>query len=636
MDMCKLLKQHPLPTVWKQLRDAGRFTRLTAFPDDWEAESRRLRRSLAELMALEYDPELPLDVRILREFEHEGCRIRNLIYQTRPGVYTTASLYLPQGNGPFPAVINLHGHWKEGHLAERVQCRGFALAKRGYAVLSPDAFGMGERGTVHGDWEHHGRRLGAAIFNLGETLMGCLLADNMRGIDLLAGLPEVDPDRIGATGASGGGNQTMWLTAMDERVKAAVPVCSVGSFDSYIGEPNCVCETLPGGLELTEMAGILALAAPRALMICTGLYDVKTFSPQEMLRSFDAARPVFEKLGAADRLACRILNQGHAYSKEAREIMLGWFDLHLKGIGHGTPVAEPAYTTLEPEELMVFGRGKRIPEVCSPAEYCRRKGNALRDELSARCSFDPETERKKLAGVLKLDPLPEVTDAVELPPLNGWRRFQLELSGRRLLPMIVFPGTSGTTMLFTHHEGKQAVPADALEANLENGDTVALLDLSGQGENQPEPDRVLPYHQFARSLLWLGRTACGEWTRELIAAAEFLKKRQSAGQLVLHGYRETALCSLYASIFSRAVGKVILEDAPVSYVFREHADFFGMALPVPGILKWGDIPLAAALSGAELEWKKPRDSAGVPADPPDEEISFFHNKINNQEKEPVL
>ena len=306
MDRRGTLKLHPVPAVWNRSCDAGRFTRLTAFPDDWKAESRRLRKALHELMHTNYDPALPLDLRVLREFEHEGCRIRNLMYQTRPGVYTTASLYLPQGQGPFPAVINLHGHWKQGRLAERVQSRGFALAKMGYAVLSPDAFGLGERGTVHGEWEHHGRRIGAAVFNLGETLMGCLLTDNMRSIDLLCSLPEVDASRIGATGASGGGNQTMWLTAMDERIKAAVPVCSVGSFDSYLGQPNCLCETLPGGLQLTEMAGVLALAAPRAMMICTGLYDVKTFSPQEMLRSFDAAKPVFEKLGAADRFACRI------------------------------------------------------------------------------------------------------------------------------------------------------------------------------------------------------------------------------------------------------------------------------------------------------------------------------------------
>ncbi|MBQ9337537.1 MAG: acetylxylan esterase [Lentisphaeria bacterium] len=622
-----ILKRHPIPSVWNSPRDAGRFARLTAFPDDWNSESRRLRKALHGLMHTNYDPALPLDVRVLREIEHEGVRIRNLMYQTRPGVYTTASLYLPQGQGPFPGVINLHGHWKQGRLAERVQSRGFALAKRGYAVLSPDAFGMGERGTVHGEWEHHGRRIGAAVFNLGETLMGCLLTDNMRSIDLLCSLPEIDPARISATGASGGGNQTMWLTAMDERIKAAVPVCSVGSFDSYLGEPNCICETLPGGLELTEMAGVLALAAPRAMMICTGLYDVKTFSPQEMLRSFEAAKPVYEKLGAADRFACRILNQSHAYSKEAREIMLGWFDLQLKGIGNGTPVTEPEYTALEEEELMAFERGKRPAEVCSLAEYCRRRGAELREKFAARTEIDPAKERKNLAGILKLDLQLHAAGVTELGPKNGWLRFQLELSDGRFLPLLLFPGRSGTTILFTHHAGKQAVPADAIEACLARRDTAALLDLSGQGENQPDPDKVLPYHQFARSLLWLGRTAAGEWTRELLAAAVFLKKLSPDDRLILHGWRETALCSLYASIYAPEIGGVILDEAPVSYAFTEHTDFYGMALAVPGILKWGDIPLAAALSTAELEWRDSRDAAGKPVPPPDAEIEAIRQKF---------
>ena len=143
----------------------------------------------------------------------------------------------------------------------------------------------------------------------------------------------------------------MYLAAMDDRIKAAVPVCSVGSYSSYLYEPNCVCETLPGGLKITEMAGILALAAPRAMMICTGLYDVKTFSPQEMLNSYDAALPVYKKLNAQDKFTYRIFNHGHAYSPEAREAMLGFFELHLKGKGTGQPVPEPFYTPLPEKEL---------------------------------------------------------------------------------------------------------------------------------------------------------------------------------------------------------------------------------------------------------------------------------------------
>src|SRR4029078_8722446 len=126
-----------------------------------------------------------------------------------------------------------------------------------------------------------------ALLNINQTLMGLLITDNIRGVDLLCSLPYVDSQNIGATGSSGGGNQTMWLTAMDERVKAAVPVVSAGTFESYIMGSPCICEVLSDGLTFTEEAGVLSLIAPRALKMCNHTKDdLETFNPREMFRSF--------------------------------------------------------------------------------------------------------------------------------------------------------------------------------------------------------------------------------------------------------------------------------------------------------------------------------------------------------------
>ena len=625
------MKHTPLPPVWRSDRDAGRFTELTAFPDDWKKYGGALRSRLLKLMGAACDPKLPLDCRVINSFTHEGITVRNVIYQTRPGLYTTATLYLPRGKGPFPGVINMHGHWQQGRLAARVQSRGIMLAKSGYVVLSPDTFGQGERCTVHGKYEYHGRTLGGHVFDLGETLMGCQLTDNMRGVDVLASLPEVDADRIGATGASGGGNQTMYLAAMDERIKAAVPVCSVGSFESYLGEANCVCETLPGGLLVTEMAGVLALTAPRAMLICTGLHDVKTFSPQEMLRSFDAAMPVFRKLGASENFTCRIFNQGHAYSPAAREAMLGFFEFHLKGLGHGMPKESPVFTTIDEEKLMAFAPGKRPDKVCSLSRYLQRRSEELHSALFARKSFSPAAEKKALADVLKFDKSLKVASSVELTPENGWRRFQLTLSDGRLLPLAVFEGEKEIT-LFAHVSGTAGVPAEAVEKAVRSGGTAALSDLMKQSENVTAPERVMAFHQTARSLMWLGRTLTGEWTSELCAEVAFLAELFPRKKIVLHGYREAAPAALYCSIFSDNAAKVILEEAPVSYVFRKQGDFYGMALYVPGILKWGDISLAAALTQAELAWISPRHTDGAPAVAPKEEIDRLKAKFKGKEQ----
>ncbi|MDD3927260.1 MAG: acetylxylan esterase, partial [bacterium] len=149
----------------------------------------------------------PLDVQEHGVVELDGYSIKKITYQSRPGLRVTANLYLPDGPGPFPGVINMHGHWAQGKIAARVQARGHMLARDGFVALVVDAFGSGERGTEPGCFEYHGAGLGASLMNIGRTLLGMQVYDNMRGIDLLQSLDCVDPDRIGATGASGGGNQ---------------------------------------------------------------------------------------------------------------------------------------------------------------------------------------------------------------------------------------------------------------------------------------------------------------------------------------------------------------------------------------------------------------------------------------------
>jgi hypothetical protein len=113
----------------------------------------------------------------------------------------------------------------------------------------------------------------------------------------------VDANNIGATGASGGGNQTMWLSAIDERVKACMPVVSVGTFESAVMGSNCICELLIDGLTFTEASGVLALIAPRAIKMCNHQRDSNpTFYPAEMLRSYQNAKPIFKMLGAENKI----------------------------------------------------------------------------------------------------------------------------------------------------------------------------------------------------------------------------------------------------------------------------------------------------------------------------------------------
>ncbi len=171
--------------------------------EDWKSRRAELV-SLIKANAGTFCDDCDLDVKYYASIQMPGYSVKKLTYQSRPGFRVTANLYVPDGPGPFPGVLNLHGHWAQGKIAERVQNRGHLLALNGFVVLAVDAFGAGERGTVPGEFEYHGAGIGGSLFTVGETLLGMQVNDNMRGIDLLQSLDYVDAERIGVTGASGG------------------------------------------------------------------------------------------------------------------------------------------------------------------------------------------------------------------------------------------------------------------------------------------------------------------------------------------------------------------------------------------------------------------------------------------------
>ncbi|MEJ7676164.1 MAG: hypothetical protein WKF59_26550 [Chitinophagaceae bacterium] len=194
----------------------------------------------------------------------------------------------------------------------------------------------------------------------------------------------------------------MWLTALDDRIKAAVPVVSAGTFEAYIMGSPCICEVLIDGLTFTEEAAVLALIAPRAIKMCNHNKDAnKAFNPLEMLRSYNNAKPVFEMLGAENKIAYQTFDLTHGYYPEDREAMLGWFNLHLKGIGNGAPLKETSFNTLPYEQLMVYAKGKREPQVVTTEAYCKRRGNELRAGLLNSKSINAALKRIELRNILR-------------------------------------------------------------------------------------------------------------------------------------------------------------------------------------------------------------------------------------------
>ncbi|MEP7257589.1 MAG: acetylxylan esterase [Flavitalea sp.] len=611
---------------------AIRFS-LLQLPDnikEWEQYRLKTKKEMIEKAGVQINTRLPLDIRETASIPMKGYTIKNISFQTRPGVRGTGSLYVPDGKGPFPAVIVMHGHWPDGHANDLFQSVASSVALNGYVSLTIDAFGGGERSTVHGKDEYHGNNLGASCMNIGESLMGIQISDNMRGVDLLCSLPYVDAKHIGATGASGGGNQTMWLTAIDDRIKAAVPVVSVGTFETYIMKDNCICELMVDGLNFTEESGVLALVAPRAIKMCNHLKDNNpTFAPAEMLRSYNNALPVFKMLGVEKNLSYQLFDLPHTYDILDREAMLGWFDHHLKGIGDGSPKKETPFTLLPVEQLKVFPVGKRNAEVISVAEYCQRQGAVLRKDLLNAKSFNIAVKKKELRDILRTEQTPLLQKVNQYSKTAEWERFALETSDGKIIPVIIFPPVNSANeyTIFADPKGKSNIDLSLVEAEKQKGKGIVVVDLSGTGENGNAGevlDSSFSFHTLSRSDLWLGKTILGEWSKELSTVTAFLGSRYHDPEITINARGTAALAALFMSASKTIptgkknnISGIILRDAPVSYLFddREMIDFFTMAAHLPRFLNWGDISLAAALSQTNISFINPLTMSGreIPA-----------------------
>jgi len=346
--------------------------------------------------------------------------------------------------------------------------------------------------------------------------------------------------------------------------------------------------------------------------------DEPAFYPSEMVRSYNNAKPVFKMFGVENNITYQLFDLPHGYMAEDREALLGWFDLHLKGIGTGTPKKEIPFKQLPEGKLMVFPKGQRDANVISTDEYCKRRGNELRTIFLNSGSFDVELKRTELQGILGVSEKSILTNVHEYSKKNGWNRFALETSDNKIIPVLLRSpsGNSKEYVIIINPEGKDNIPSDLVDGVIKSGKGIALVDLSGTGEAS-STSADLSYsigklRAISRSELWFGRTIIGEWMKELNVVTKFLSSRYQTQKVQIDGSKEAGLAGLFLSVVEGTVDNVILRDAPISYLFdnRENVDFFSMGIHLPGFLNWGDVSLAAALSGKDVTFINPVSMSG--------------------------
>jgi dienelactone hydrolase len=590
-------------------------------PADREAwTERRGKLREAMLAAMGPFPEKPcaLEPREMGVLQRDGYRIEKLVFQSRPDVWVTASAYVPEAKGKRPAVLVVHGHWPWARRDPVVQDRCLGLVKLGFFVLAVDAFGAGERHPAPGKETYHGALLGSALWPTGHTLLGMQVYDNRRAVDYLLTRTEVDGDRLGITGASGGGNQTMYAGALDERFKAVVPVCSVGNYQAYLHAACCVCEVLPGALKFTEEGDVLGLVAPRALMVVSATEDAFQFSVAEAEKSVARAKAVFKVHGAEEKLTHTVFKSPHAYNQPMREAMYGWMTRWLKGEGDGKPIDEPRHDVETPEDLACYEAGKRPATFLFPPSFAAREAKALlaphtdkkRDHKEAwdAAAMLMRTNLREVFGDFPKMPKPDATTKV-VERADGTQTTSLLIYPEPELPLpglIRFqPGAKGKvhTCLLLHLNGKaEALKHPLAPALIDKGWVVVAPDLRATGETKPEKDAVAgaPDHNSAEHALWIGRPLLGQWVFDVLCLFEWAARYPGydKSRLAVVGIGQAGIVALCAAgLLEDRVSAVATVDAPATLVTEEaYASGTYMGPLAPGLLRVGDVPHLAALT----------------------------------------
>ncbi|MCD6350639.1 MAG: acetylxylan esterase, partial [Armatimonadetes bacterium] len=352
--------------------------------EEWEERKKELRRQVLDCLGLWPLPErVPLKVRVSAERQGEGYLLQRVYWQVYPDVEASGWLYVPNNiNGRAPAVLCPHGHWDTGARHRVVQARCIGLAQRGYVVLAVD--------SVHLD-----------DYRVGVNPVGLMTWNNIRGVDLLVSRADVDPERIGCTGASGGGQQTMYLMAVEPRITVAAPTVMMSYFTRIvaINVAHCYCNHVPAIMRYTDEPEMCAAFAPKPALYMCDTRDWTQWFPHE---GFPEISGIYRLYGADNRVECHQWDVGHDYTRAMRETMYGFFARWLKGAPAANNTDEGELHTVDPAELAKMGpskpRGEDLPAIS--AEYLSRRAVAPTNWHEEKAALVAERVRPALADLL--------------------------------------------------------------------------------------------------------------------------------------------------------------------------------------------------------------------------------------------
>ena len=387
----------------KTLNDYFPFTPPKSRPE-WERRKEELRQQVLVANGLWPMPEkTPLNAVIHGKIDRDEYTIEKVFFASYPGHYVSGNLYRPKNKpGKLPAILSPHGHWNNGRLydageaaakkeiasgAEKtiesarfpLQARAAMLARMGCIVFFYDMVGYADSQKIK---HREGFTDVEAELRL-QSFMGLQTWNSIRALDFVLSLPDVDPARVGITGASGGATQSFVLGGIDDRLAVAFPAVMVGT----AMQGGCVCENcsyLRVGTGNVELAGLFA---PRPL----GMSGADDWTINLETKGLPQLKELYKLYDAEDKVAAKVWREfKHNYNQPAREMMYGWFNKHFK-LGYREPIAEKPFVPVPGKELAVYDAEHPLPKDATDAVGLRKYLTAASEKQLA--SLKPRDQK---------------------------------------------------------------------------------------------------------------------------------------------------------------------------------------------------------------------------------------------------
>lgn len=583
----------------------------------WDRRRDEIREQILVSAGLWPMPEkTPLNASVFGKIDHGDYTVEKVYFESLPGFFVGGNLYRPAGRkGPFPAVLNPHGHWAEGRLVDTtngsVAARCINFAKQGMIAFSYDMVGFNDThfplpsGAKHDPKTFYATHRHFAtntpvpmLWNI--NLMGLQLWNSIRAVDFLNELYDVDKMHIGCTGASGGGTQTFMLGAVDDRIAADAPVVMV----SHTMQGGCGCENMPGlRVEFSNME-IAASFAPRPQIMVGASKD---WTKDMMTVEGPAVESVYKLFDADDRLRYVRFESVHNYNKTSREAVYGWLDKYLAHSGDGAPVQEVDYTKDADDLLRVFPDNKLPDKAVSEQElinYLMQRRQRQLDKLTPHGKASLAEYKKVLRPAWKRTMQLEMPEGGVIAEFDEASRVSDEANkcsssrlaigrngkGDRISAVLVYPQkvSGGATAVLASPRGIAAfvdasgAPIGLARELINAGVPIVAFDAFSSKTNRGEVDLFFATYN---------KTTMQERVQDIATVCAFARGSGKAPRkLVLVGEGEMGLAAMLASpLVDTVVADCTMVDN--SDLLRVKPEIF-----VPGLRSVGDYCGVATLA----------------------------------------